>query len=305
MDEANTGMIRFHYSQEQLYCNQSIHQIVSVNTIILNSSSWGVYNDFSRYLKLVESFDYPHSCIHLNLLAFDESEYESLKTQVSQSKPLFAYVTLLHPVKSLVERAISNQGVEQKSQKAKLAALRNLLVYSSLNSKVNGVFWMDANMAHVPHNLVREILDSGHDIVTPHSKLKHRPHIEHDLSTWIGPRAKPTEEEFIGIRDGSLEFTPHNTPATKLIRESNANERSERYVEVTSVGGAFLFVRADIHRLGISFPPYYAVGAQDWDMKEGYDGIDTEGICFLARTVGFKCWGMPHEKDEVLLNEIL
>jgi hypothetical protein len=34
-------------------------------------------------------------------------------------------------------------------------------------------------------------------------------------------------------------------------------------------------------------------------MKEGYDGIETEGICFTAKTLGYKCWGMPLDKDRV------
>ena len=35
----------------------------------------------------------------------------------------------------------------------------------------------------------------------------------------------------------------------------------------------------------------YVVGA-NWH-EDGWDGIESEGICVLARQMGFTCWGMP------------
>ncbi len=38
----------------------------------------------------------------------------------------------------------------------------------------------------------------------------------------------------------------------------------------------------------------YIVGTK-WEHKEGWDGIETEGICYMAKALGYKCWGMPNE----------
>ncbi|RLN96327.1 hypothetical protein BBJ28_00006757 [Nothophytophthora sp. Chile5] len=60
-----------------------------------------------------------------------------------------------------------------------------------------------------------------------------------------------------------------------------------------SVGGSVLYVRADVHRQGVLFPPHYVIGSE-WE-AEGYDGIETEGLCYIAHFLGFKCWGMPND----------
>jgi hypothetical protein len=61
-----------------------------------------------------------------------------------------------------------------------------------------------------------------------------------------------------------------------------------------SVGGTFLFVKAEVHRKGVLFPNGYVIGTE-WGMKEGWDGIETEGLCYLARQIGYQCWGIANE----------
>jgi hypothetical protein len=58
--------------------------------------------------------------------------------------------------------------------------------------------------------------------------------------------------------------------------------RDQAEVEVDSVGGTMLLVKADLHRDGLRFParPY-----------RGF--IETEGFAFAARDFGVKCWGLP------------
>jgi hypothetical protein len=57
------------------------------------------------------------------------------------------------------------------------------------------------------------------------------------------------------------------------------------------VGGAVLFMRAEVVRRGVVFPTQFIVGGE-WDY-EGYDGIETEGLCYIAQHLCYKCWGMP------------
>jgi hypothetical protein len=55
----------------------------------------------------------------------------------------------------------------------------------------------------------------------------------------------------------------------------------EPFVPLDSVGGCTTLVRADVHREGALFAPYYLIGAS-WE-GDGYDGVETEGGCAWAR----------------------
>ena len=54
-------------------------------------------------------------------------------------------------------------------------------------------------------------------------------------------------------------------------------------VPLDSVGGTVLWVDANLHRDGVIFPPFYLIGSE-WD-RNGYDGIETEGICYIAKAM--------------------
>jgi hypothetical protein len=49
-------------------------------------------------------------------------------------------------------------------------------------------------------------------------------------------------------------------------------------------------MRADLVRQGLTFATSYLVGT-DWQ-AEGWDGIESEGLCITARTLGSGCWGI-------------
>lgn len=51
-------------------------------------------------------------------------------------------------------------------------------------------------------------------------------------------------------------------------------------------------VRAELHMRGVVFPPLYLVGGH-WHTQGGYDGIETEGLCYVARSMGAKCYLAP------------
>ena len=64
-------------------------------------------------------------------------------------------------------------------------------------------------------------------------------------------------------------------------------------VPLDSVGGTVLWVDANLHREGVIFPPFYLIGSE-WD-RNGYDGIETEGICYIAKAMlgNQVCFGLP------------
>ena len=54
-------------------------------------------------------------------------------------------------------------------------------------------------------------------------------------------------------------------------------------VEIDSVGGAMLWIRADLHREGLVFPSYPYRGR-----------IETEGLAAMAKDMGYRIYGLPN-----------
>jgi Anp1 len=110
-------------------------------------------------------------------------------------------------------------------------------------------------------------------------------------NAWKGPRTRPSPEEIKSMANG-YEFVPEEVPGQ--TKHLSALMGPDRFVEIDSVGGTVLFSRSEVFRKGINFPPYYVIGAE-WELSEGWDGIETEGLCYVARANGFKCWAMPND----------
>lgn len=180
----------------------------------------------------------------------------------------------------------------QKERRRSIALLRNTLIYSTLTDE-DVTVWMDVDIDVLPPGLVMKMAESGKDIITPGCNWGQR-NGDYDQNAWKGKRLRPSAEELENLAKGEL-FVPRpireGPGSVRFVQE--LKEEGVDYVELDSVGGTLLFVKAEIFRKGISFPPYYVIGA-DWDLMEGWDGIETEGICYVARTAGYKCWGMPN-----------
>ena len=128
------------------------------------------------------------------------------------------------------------------------------------------------------------MVDSGKDIIVPQCQTPSKEYF--DWNTWKGPRKKPNHSQQQDLQNGGI-FIPGPTSKTTFLYEY-----SQEFVEIDSVGGTVLFIRGDVHREGVVFPTQYIVGAE-WEY-EGYDAIETEGICYLAQHLCYKCWGMPN-----------
>ncbi|KAI8898429.1 Anp1-domain-containing protein [Globomyces pollinis-pini] len=178
----------------------------------------------------------------------------------------------------------------QRNRRKHMATLRNMLLYTALEDE-EVTIWLDADIYEVPVYLSQKMTLSGHDIITPACVLGNEK-IDYDQNAWKGQRTKPTALEYQQLLQGKSTFIPYHAVGTLFVSE--LSKFGKEYVELDSVGGTMLFVKSEIFRKGINFPPFHAVGT-DWDLSEGYDGIETEGLCYLAKSLGYKCWGMPFE----------
>ncbi|GMF14079.1 unnamed protein product [Phytophthora lilii] len=157
--------------------------------------------------------------------------------------------------------------------------------YPQLSTWHQHVVWVDADVSVIPPHLLPKMARSGLDILMPicYSMFRGK-WINYDQNAWVGQRiVRPASHADEHFMPGPLRV--------KLLDQ--VDDKSKPFTPLDSVGGTMLYVRADVHRHGVMFPMHYVIGSE-WG-REGYDGIETEGLCYTAHFLGFKCWGMFNE----------
>ena len=227
----------------------------------------------------------------LGILVSNEEESQSILSKLTlqfQTLP-FESITIVHqPHESVSDRSNRKLDHLQKERRRKLAMLRNELSFYAIGNAEHAI-WIDTDIVSIPDGLSLRMMQSEKDIVVPSCYLVGSGH-DYDLNSWVGPRSHPSEAEIQTIKKGGL-YVPRPNGA-KFIYE--LKDQNKEFVELDSVGGTMLYLRADLFRQGVIFPPFYLIGS-DWDRVEGWDGIETEGVCYIAKTMGYKCWAMPFE----------
>ncbi|KAF9966121.1 hypothetical protein BGZ70_003251 [Mortierella alpina] len=259
---------------------------VLVLTLVRNHEGWGKNRSFLDFIQLVQSLDYPPSNLHLGVLVSDPQEYDTLSKIVHQwdSQPFFPKVRILLRGKDVgIAREDRKQDHVQRERRRLIARLRNYLLYSTLQDE-EAVLWIDSDVTHIPSDVLGRMVDSGKDIITTAATYGPGGGFL-DLNAWSGERIQPNEEQMKVVEAGGV-FVPGPS------RVQFTHELSQEFGELDSVGGMVLFVRAEVHREGVAFTTNYVIGT-GWH-HEGYDGIETEGLCYVAKFLGYKCWGMPH-----------
>jgi len=159
----------------------------------------------------------------------------------------------------------------QRARRGGIAQARNWLLFSALKEEP-WVLWIDADVVAYPPDVLTRLLAVRRDIVVPHCVVKPGGRT-FDMNTFIAVQgeggAKPGADGLI------------QPPAGEGRRYLDAY-RGQDLVEVDSVGGTMLLVRADIHRAGLIFPPVPVNGL-----------IETEAFAAMAREAGYRCWGLP------------
>ena len=151
-----------------------------------------------------------------------------------------------------------------------LAKSRNHLLLRALDDE-DWVLWIDVDLADYPPNILERLLAYGKDILHPHC-VKAPGGETFDLNAWA--------------RNGTLGLAD--------LRGGKDLARLD------SVGGTMLLVRADRHRDGLIFPPFFYGRGSDAIRREhplfGHAAgeLETEGLAIMARDMGLQCWGLPN-----------
>ncbi|HTV75945.1 MAG TPA: hypothetical protein VMD57_03020, partial [Candidatus Baltobacteraceae bacterium] len=222
---------------------------------------------FSRLLKL----SYPHQSISVGLLESDSRDgtYEAFRTQCELAAPQFHRVQLWKKDFNFqIPKALPrwHPGV-QAERRSILARSRNHLLFLALDG-ADWALWLDADVVEFPSDIIERLMACGKDIVHPNCVKKYGGP-SFDLNAWRD-RGKSHLHD---LRNGA------------------------ELVELEAVGGTMLLVRADLHRAGLIFPPFYYGPdhrfAREKNPGEPKGEIETEGFGLLAADMGLKCWGMP------------
>ncbi|KAH3679841.1 hypothetical protein WICMUC_000584 [Wickerhamomyces mucosus] len=292
--------------------------------IILSSffNSFGKDRSFEDFFLLLDSIKHDHSRTSIAFLIGDDDTFELIDDYVSsffkKLEELEDYETLpdsfsritLMQAKFVEEKLkldrVNRHGPEvQRERRRVLSQMRNFLVTNGIQNEKYSLF-MDSDIIEFSPNIVPVLIEEDKDISVVRIDVKNVDgnvvHSDYDLNSWAGSRTKPTLEEQGKLDDPNSGFFFEPKPGHDKINLLDAHLNPSHYgidssstasLELKSVGGAVLFAKTEIYKQGILFPPFYIIGTS-WERKEGYDGIETEGLCYQANVIGYKCYGFPN-----------
>jgi glycosyltransferase involved in cell wall biosynthesis len=234
-----------------------------------------------RYFELLERLKYPHELLSLGMLESDSSDdtLATIKTHFTALRG-FAQARVwkrdygFQIPKGKPRWEYSLQPVRREI----LARSRNYLLSQSLGDAA-WVLWLDVDLIEYPPDIIERLLGFGKDILHPNC-VKQPGGKSYDWNAWAG--------------EGRLLM-------------SDLRGRGE-LVEIESVGGTMLFIRADLHREGLVFPPFYLGRMHERARRRRRllpkwaipilqflvpGEIETEGLAMMAHEMGIPCWGLP------------
>ncbi|RLN86206.1 hypothetical protein BBJ28_00024839 [Nothophytophthora sp. Chile5] len=264
---------------------------VLLAVVFKDSESWGEGRSVEDFFKLVNSFDYPKAKISIAMLTSSMSEFSHAKALFQRHIQQFARLSVLFrndfsQQGQVFAREDRHDDELQTNRRRILARYRNFALLSTLETWHQHVVWLDADVHVVPADLMKRMIHCKHIVEPMCVRMKEAGTgwYEYDLNAWVGRR------KMRRALDNPDSFVPGDL-SVKRMKQFHGGLQT--FVPLDSVGGTMLYVNAEVHRQGVLFPVHYLIG-NEWT-GEGYDGIETEGLCYAAHFLGFKCWGMPND----------
>lgn len=309
------------------YLNRRVEQITDGDDTVLiistigNGESYGQNRKFLDLFETIKSFDYKRNLISMSFLVGEEQEFHNIDAfflsyfgELMNPDPDFENfinkVTIT--IAPFIERDFTdkdrgNRHLDhiQRLRRRQIARSRNFNLFNSLKNEKYTLF-IDADITIInTGNMLNAFIASQGDIVVP--RIQSGGLDDYDKNSWRGRRTKPNDEQLAKMDRNewdSWDYVPNDIESEMYHFQNHVDDvrnmpdtdpmRAESFiVDLDSVGGAILFAKSVIYKQGVVFPPNYIVGTS-WDRLEGYDGIETEGLCYTAKVLGYKCRGMPN-----------
>jgi glycosyltransferase involved in cell wall biosynthesis len=188
-----------------------------------------------RYFTGLSRLSYPRRLTSLGILEGDSTDDTFAAVEARLAAEDFCRKTLVRKdfgfhMPADVPRYAA---VFQPTRRAILARARNHLLFHALDDE-DWVLWLDVDVISYPQDIIEQLLSIGHDIVHPHC-VTTPGGPSFDLNAW---------------RDRG--------------RQRMQDLRGQGRVRLDAVGGTMLLVRADRHRDGLIFPPFFYGSRSRW-----------------------------------------
>jgi Anp1 len=219
------------------------------------------------YVANLARLTYPRACLGLGLLESDSRDdtFGELERRRPALEPLFTSAGLWKKDFGyrLPEHLPRWSPQLQMVRRTILARSRNHLLFRALGD-ARWVLWLDVDVIEYPPDIIERLLATRKSIVHPNCVLDPGgPSFDHNA--WRGQ---------------------DHTLLSELRGEGDL-------VELDSVGGTMLLIRADLHRDGLIFPSF-GYGLQVHPVPPNAWTFETEGLALMARDMGHRCWGLPN-----------
>ena len=298
-----------HWTKEvksvQHWTKELVFPTLLVLTLIGDETSWG-RNDDDASLRTLESFidlvartQYPFDQMSLGLLTSSESDLSKSKNIIDSAGFRRSHV-IYHPgYGTTAGRSQRHAEATQTDRRRSIARLRNYLMLRTLQNE-DHVIWLDADVYWLPPGIIQKLIQQSLmtlpvfsrqvGIIT--ARCAQANNTNYDRNAWAGPRLEPNGiVPPPGQKQNTDAFVPQPTRETQFMDQLVIGTTDDDLVPLDSVGGTILYMNSESIRQGLNFPTYCVVGTT-WNSTEGWDGIETEGICYIAKTLGYGCYGL-------------
>jgi len=231
-----------------------------------------------RYFHLVQSLDYPKANIAIGMLESDSDDqtFEIIRSRFASKPPEFSRAQIWkYDLNFKLPPGVQRYDDRyQVARRTALAKARNHLLFNALTDKDDWVLWIDVDLISYSPQILQQLIKTDLDILQPDCVCAEA----------LGQgRANPPSFDLNAWRD-------HGRLHMHDLRTEGA------LVELDSVGGSMLLVRADVHRSGLIFPAFpYGLENQRIRPRNSnvwHGEIETEGLGIMAHDMGIKCWGL-------------
>lgn len=264
----------------------------------------GAPRTFSGFLQFLnDTSGLALSSISLAILTTTEEAYTHYITTLSDWPLAKSQVLLYKPAHYVPEPEDRHDPSYQPIRRKQIAEARNMLMLRALNTESH-IFFYDADVVDSSPGLAVQML--SHATASSPNVSKH-PDVKREKPLPVGLITTRCQDGNNGDYDlnawshnASLPLTvpPRNRPDSLLHMAALVPlASSSELVPLDSVGGVVLYIKAELVRRGLNFPSYYVVGG-NWGDEGGfggYDGLETEGICWVAERLGVGCYGLGGE----------
>ena len=273
-----------------------------------DATSWGQDPDkpartFHDFLDLLLTTNINLTTTSLALWTTSQEQYQLFRTATTHLLQPLARLSIFldtNTADDTTDRANRHHPSLQSTRRSTVARLRNKLLLHALGPEPHHL-WLDADIQYLSPGIIQLLL--FHSTTTPTAgiitaRCQDGPTYNYDKNAWAGARPGPGPETLSA--DPAIAAVEAESKA-RLVDELIDGTKDSDLIPLDAVGGTILYMRAGLVWEGLNFPSYYTVGTR-WG-RDGWDGIETEGLCYVARRLeGGGCYVLGGKNHVVHTN---